>query len=116
MGPLAVLVGLLVGPCPPLVYPLAHPPAEDADAWTLPAPLRRALRELPLREKIRMMSGEPLSLRSPDGTARAGRLARLADGTVMVAYTGLSALYVERLSCPEVPQADSVPGAPATPP
>ncbi|MCB9750839.1 MAG: glycoside hydrolase family 3 C-terminal domain-containing protein [Myxococcales bacterium] len=38
-------------------------PAEDADAWTLPAPLRRALRELPLREKIRMMSGEPLSLR-----------------------------------------------------
>ena len=24
---LAVLIGLLVGPCPPLVYPLEHPPA-----------------------------------------------------------------------------------------
>ena len=73
-------------------------------------------RELVVRQVGAEGFGEPLSLRSPDGTARAGRLARLADGTVMVAYTGLSALYVERLSCPEVPQADSVPGAPATPP
>ena len=59
-------------------------------------------RELVVRLVDGQSFGEPLSLRSPDGTARAGRLARLADGTVMVAYTGLREIYVERLRCPEI--------------
>jgi hypothetical protein len=59
-------------------------------------------RELVVRLVDGQSFGETLSLRSPDGTARAGRLARLADGTVMVAYTGLREIYVERLRCPEI--------------
>ena len=40
------------------------PPSEaeaEASAWSLPDELRRALRSLPLPDKIRMMSGEPVT-------------------------------------------------------
>ncbi|MCB9656236.1 MAG: hypothetical protein H6726_01195 [Sandaracinaceae bacterium] len=59
-------------------------------------------RELVVRQVNANQFGEPLTVRSPDGTARAGRLARVADGTVMVAYTGLHALFVEALRCPDL--------------
>ena len=73
-------------------------------------------RELVIRQVSPGGFGEPLAIRSPDGTARAGRLARLADGTLMVAYTGLSALYVERLRCPEVLAASAAEPSAAAPP
>lgn len=66
-------------------------------------------RELVVRLVDGQSFGEPLTVRSPDGTARAGRLARSSDGTVMVAYTGLHEIYVERLRCPEL----AAPTAPA---
>jgi len=59
-------------------------------------------RELVVRQVSGQAFGAPLTIQSPDHTARAGRLARLADGTVMVAYTGLREIYVERLRCPEI--------------
>ena len=55
--------------------------------------------------------GAPLTIQSPDHTARAGRLARLSDGTVLVAYTGLREIYVERLRCPEIAAPASAAGA-----
>lgn len=59
-------------------------------------------RELVVRLVDAQNFGAPLTIQSPDRTARAGRLARLSDGTVLVAYTGLREIYVERLRCPEI--------------
>jgi hypothetical protein len=73
-------------------------------------------RELVIRQVSAGGFGELLAVRSPDGTARAGRLARLADGTLMLAYTGLSALFVERLRCPEVLAASAADADDAAPP
>jgi hypothetical protein len=73
-------------------------------------------RELVVRLVDGQSFGEPLSLRSPDGTARAGRLARLADGTVMVAYTGLREIYVERLRCPDIAAPVAAPAPSPGPP
>ena len=48
--------------------------------------------------KLLVRAGARLIVVDPRKT----RLARLADGTVMVAYTGLREIYVERLRCPEI--------------
>ena len=68
-------------------------------------------RELVVRQVSGQEFGAPLTIQSPDHTARAGRLARLSDGTVLVAYTGLREIYVERLRCPEIAAPASAAGA-----
>lgn len=73
-------------------------------------------RELVVRQVSGQDFGAPLAIQSPDRTARAGRLARLSDGTVLVAYTGLREIYVERLRCPEIAApAGAAPAAPVAP-
>ena len=60
-----------------------------------------ASRELIVVQANERGIGPTLAIRGPDGTARAGRLVAMGDGTFYVAYTTLDAIHVERIRCSE---------------